>query len=161
IQKLLSLINDTSCGSIHANMAVGHPNRTLATISPAGNLKLTNNVVLYDVLVVPRDCDLKKEKILGTHSKFGGLYLFDMVNNCSVGKCNIVMCFNVSKFLWHNRLGHPADQVLSLLHNHLKISKSSSVPICEVYHRAKQPRDPFPLSNHKSKLIVELVHMDL
>lgn len=34
-------------------ITVGHPNGTLATISHVGNLKLTNNVTLYDVLVVP------------------------------------------------------------------------------------------------------------
>ncbi|GJX74193.1 ribonuclease H-like domain-containing protein [Tanacetum coccineum] len=48
-------------------------------------------------------------------------------------------------------LGHLVDQVLSVLHNDLKISKSSSMPVCEVCHRAKQTRDPFPLSSHKSK----------
>jgi hypothetical protein len=37
-------------------IAVGHPNGTLATISHVGNLKLTNNVTLYDVLVVPGYC---------------------------------------------------------------------------------------------------------
>ncbi|GJZ23403.1 hypothetical protein Tco_0560862 [Tanacetum coccineum] len=35
------------------NITVGHPNCTLATISHFGNFKLTNNVMLYDVLVVP------------------------------------------------------------------------------------------------------------
>ncbi|GKA52958.1 putative reverse transcriptase domain-containing protein, partial [Tanacetum coccineum] len=32
---------------------VGHPNGTLATISHTRNLRLANNVILYDVLVVP------------------------------------------------------------------------------------------------------------
>ncbi|GKA31192.1 ribonuclease H-like domain-containing protein [Tanacetum coccineum] len=100
------------------NIIVGHPNGTLATISNVGNLKLTNNMVLYDVLVVPdyyvslmsvnklikdikmfigfdeNKCyiqDLKKEKILRTGSESAGLYLFDMVNDNSVGKSNVVM----------------------------------------------------------------------
>ncbi|GKA02391.1 hypothetical protein Tco_0675056 [Tanacetum coccineum] len=107
MQKLLSLINDNTFGSIHVNMAVditclnitvGHPNGTFATISHVGNLKLSNN-------------DLKKEKFLETCSKFGGLYLFDMNKDCSV--------------------------VLSALHNDLKISKSCYVPVCEVCHKAK------------------------
>ncbi|GJW62599.1 ribonuclease H-like domain-containing protein, partial [Tanacetum coccineum] len=34
-------------------ITVGHSNGTLATISHVGNLKLTENVILYDVLVVP------------------------------------------------------------------------------------------------------------
>ncbi|GKB45085.1 ribonuclease H-like domain-containing protein, partial [Tanacetum coccineum] len=43
---------------------------------------------------------------------------------------------NNSKNNWHNRLGHPSDQ-------------------------AKQTREPFPLSEHKSTVLVELVHLDL
>nr|GEY38201.1 putative Gag-polypeptide of LTR copia-type [Tanacetum cinerariifolium] len=58
-------------------------------------------------------------------------------------------------------LGHPADQVLATMHNDLKISKTASVPVCEVCHRAKQSRKPFPLSDQKSKNLGELVHLDL
>ncbi|GKF87149.1 hypothetical protein Tco_0258026, partial [Tanacetum coccineum] len=35
------------------NITVGHPNGTVATISHVGDLRLLNNVILYDVLVVP------------------------------------------------------------------------------------------------------------
>ncbi|GJW65565.1 serine/threonine-protein kinase MHK isoform X1 [Tanacetum coccineum] len=34
-------------------LTVGHPNRTLSKITHVGNLKLNNDVVLFDVLVVP------------------------------------------------------------------------------------------------------------
>ncbi|GKB90804.1 ribonuclease H-like domain-containing protein, partial [Tanacetum coccineum] len=165
-----------------------HSNGTLATISHIGNLKLSKNVVLYDVLVVPRYCvsllfvnklikdskvfvgfdedkcyiqDLKKEITLGTSSKFGGLYLFDMDNNKSIGNINMVMSFNVSKDLWYHRLGHPADQVLNVLKSDLNLSKNTKVSVCETCHRAKQTRKPFPLSDNKSKSIGELVHLDL
>ncbi|GJU19061.1 ribonuclease H-like domain-containing protein [Tanacetum coccineum] len=104
--------------------------------------------------------DLTKKKTLGTCSESGGLYLFDMPAKCSLGKSNFVMDFNVSKLLWHNRLGHPTDKVLSTLHNDLKIFKSSFLPVCEVCYRAKQTREPFPLSDHKSKDLGELVHLD-
>ncbi|GJV56545.1 ribonuclease H-like domain-containing protein [Tanacetum coccineum] len=86
MRKLLNLINETSSASLHANVAgratffngnhltvstigmfdviditslnitAGHPNGTLATISHVSNLKLTNNIILYDVLAVPRYC---------------------------------------------------------------------------------------------------------
>ncbi|GJS52384.1 zinc knuckle CX2CX4HX4C containing protein [Tanacetum coccineum] len=79
--------------------------------------------------------------------------MFDMNNKCSVGKSNVVMFFRVSKLLWHNKLDHPADQVLSILKNDLSISKYTSVPMCEVCHRAKQTREPFPLSDYKSKTL--------
>nr|GEV67251.1 ribonuclease H-like domain-containing protein [Tanacetum cinerariifolium] len=126
-------------------ITVGHHNSTLASISHVRNLKLSSNVVLYDVLVFPGYCvsllsvnklnidskmyvgfdedecyiqDMKKEKVLKSSSESGGLYLFDMdkVNNSD-----------------------------------LNIAKNCSVPVCEVYHRAKQARDPFYLSDHKSK----------
>ncbi|GKA64059.1 putative RNA-directed DNA polymerase [Tanacetum coccineum] len=86
------------------NITFGHPNGTIANINHVGNLKLTNNVVLFDVLFIPEytvsllsvnkmikdsklhvgfnehDCviqDLKKENVLGTGSESGGLYMFD------------------------------------------------------------------------------------
>ncbi|GKF70318.1 ribonuclease H-like domain-containing protein [Tanacetum coccineum] len=121
---------------------VGHPNGTLATSSHVGNLKLSNNVILYDVLVVHGYCvshlsinklirdskmfvgfdenkcyihDLKSEKILGTGSESSSLYLFDVNESNCIGQSNAIMSFYVSKLLWHNRLGHPAEQVLSVL----------------------------------------------
>nr|GEV90488.1 acyl-CoA N-acyltransferases (NAT) superfamily protein [Tanacetum cinerariifolium] len=93
------------------NITVGHPNGTLATISHLGNLKFTNNVIMYDALVVRGYCDLKRENVLGAGSESDGLYLFNMDNDKSVGMSNMIMCINISKDLWHNRLGHHADQV--------------------------------------------------
>ncbi|GJW96531.1 ribonuclease H-like domain-containing protein [Tanacetum coccineum] len=139
-------------------ITVGHPNGTLATVSHVGNLKLTKNVILYDVLVVPGYCvsllsmnkmikdsklfvgfdeekcyiqDLKKEIILGTGSESGGLYLFDLQSDKNIGNVNMIHAFNVSKSLWHSRLGHPADQVLYVLKDELKFSKNTDVSACE------------------------------
>ncbi|GJU31836.1 ribonuclease H-like domain-containing protein [Tanacetum coccineum] len=103
---------------------VGHLNGTSATISHVQNLRLTFNVVLYDVLVVP---SYYRGGVLRTGSKNGSLYLLDINNDSSVGKSNVVLSFYVSKLLWHNRLGHPADQVLYVLKNELSISKNTSV----------------------------------
>nr|GEY18498.1 ribonuclease H-like domain-containing protein [Tanacetum cinerariifolium] len=182
---MINVVDVTSLSNI-----VGHPNGTLATISHIGNLKLIDIVILFYVLVVPGYCvsllsvnkiiknskmfvgfdeencyiqDLTRKKILETSSELRGLYLFDMHHKSStyVGESNMIMSFNVSKILWHNRLGHPADQVLATLHNDLKISKSFSVPVCEVYHRAKKTREPFPFSVYKSKNLGDLVHLDL
>nr|GEZ92150.1 hypothetical protein [Tanacetum cinerariifolium] len=170
------------------NITVGHPNGTVATISHVGDLRLSNNVIVYDVLVVPGYCvsllyvnklikdsklfvgfdedkcniqDLDKGITLGTGSESGGLYLFDDTKNKSLGNVNTVMAFNVSKDLWQNRLGHPADQVLNVLKNDLNLSKNTSVSVCETCHRAKQTREPFPLSDHTSMKPDELVHLDL
>ncbi|GKD95570.1 hypothetical protein Tco_1379467 [Tanacetum coccineum] len=63
--------------------------------------------------------------------------------------------------LYSGKLGHPADQVWFVLKNDLSVSKDTFVPGCEVCHKAKQTRKPFPLSKHKSKTLGELVHLDL
>ncbi|GKD78390.1 hypothetical protein Tco_1341011 [Tanacetum coccineum] len=154
MQKLRSLINETPSESIHANLiinsganqhltvstvgmfdviyifnlniTVGHPNGTLATISHVGNLKFTNNVILYDAL------DLKRETVLGAGSESGGLYLFNMDN----------------------------DKSVDLVTHDLHLSKSVSVSACETCRRAKQTREPFPLSDHTSKKLGELIHLD-
>ncbi|XP_071740258.1 uncharacterized protein [Rutidosis leptorrhynchoides] len=138
--KLLSLINDNIAPvEKNSNMAgnfvnhnlkltVGHPNGTQAKVVKVGNLKLTNNVVLFDVLVVPEYYDLKAMTTLGTGSQSGGLYLFDMNVLCMT--CNVCVHF-ISAQLWHARLGHPSDQ------------------------------EPFPLSDHKSQWLGDLIHLDL
>nr|GEV52780.1 hypothetical protein [Tanacetum cinerariifolium] len=140
--KLMSLLNDKSSHAANANMAVGHLNRTLVKITHVGNLKLNNDVILFDVLVVPEytisllsvnklikdsklsvcfdesKCyiqDLRKGKVMGTGSEFSGLYLFDEKFNVSATAINseYFSCY-VSKDVWHNRLGHPANQLIHL-----------------------------------------------
>ncbi|GJS73586.1 hypothetical protein Tco_0706427 [Tanacetum coccineum] len=57
VMKLMSLLNEKTCSSSQANMlTVGHSNETLAKITHVGILKLNNDVVLFDVLVVPEYC---------------------------------------------------------------------------------------------------------
>ncbi|GKB58682.1 ribonuclease H-like domain-containing protein, partial [Tanacetum coccineum] len=75
-------------------LLVGHPNGTEAFISKIGNLRLSNGLVLYDVLVIPEYC--------------------------------VTLM-----------LGHPA------------------------YPVAEQSRKPFPLSDHTSKILGDLVHLNL
>nr|GEV69815.1 ribonuclease H-like domain-containing protein [Tanacetum cinerariifolium] len=67
---------------------------------------------------------------------------------------------NLSKYIWHERLGHPSDQVLKVLKNDLALD-NSDLDHCEICQRAKQTREPFPLSEHKSSVLAELVHLDL
>ncbi|GJZ66033.1 hypothetical protein Tco_0622729 [Tanacetum coccineum] len=53
-QKLVALISDKSgSGCVHANIAVGHPNGTKALVTYIGSFKLSENMILTDVLVVP------------------------------------------------------------------------------------------------------------
>ncbi|KAJ0875397.1 putative RNA-directed DNA polymerase [Helianthus annuus] len=58
------------------------------------------------------------------------------------------------------RLGHPSDQVLAVLKDKFDVKSVEHGP-CDVCHRAKQVRVPFPLSEHKTKSLGELIHLDL
>nr|GEY09153.1 hypothetical protein [Tanacetum cinerariifolium] len=63
--------------------------------------------------------------------------------------------------LWHQILGHPTDPVLGALKTRLGFDNKYAFNPCEVCHKAKQTREPFPLSDHKSLDVGELVHLDL
>ncbi|GJW57466.1 ribonuclease H-like domain-containing protein, partial [Tanacetum coccineum] len=181
---LINVVANSNLGLI-----VGHPNGTQTYITKIVDLKLNNNITLYDVLVVPEytisllsvhelsrdnklfvgfnenNCyiqDLKANNTLGIGRQFNGLYLFDVDNACKiVSNCNISTCF-VSRTLWHQRLGHPVDPVLDVLKGFLNLdSQTISEHLCDTCNKAKQTREPFPLSEHKSSKIGELVHLDV
>ncbi|GJY53363.1 putative nucleotidyltransferase, ribonuclease H [Tanacetum coccineum] len=90
----------------HLKIKVVHPNRTKAFISKIGNLKLSNDLILYDVLVIPEYCvtliyvhklvkenkiivafdesrcyflnqDLNLRNVMGTSNQCEGLYYYN------------------------------------------------------------------------------------
>lgn len=165
------------------NMTVSHPNGTLAKIDKIGNLRLSNNITLFGVLIVPEYCvsllsvhklskdsklfvgfdesncyiqDLSIMKNVGTGKECAGLYLFDSGQGIKVNLSDYL-----SHNVWHNKLGHPANQVLKVLKNKVCSGIEPVNIFCEVCHRAKQTREPFPLSEHKSSVLGDLVHLDL
>ncbi|GKA57259.1 ribonuclease H-like domain-containing protein [Tanacetum coccineum] len=83
------------------NMTVGHPNGTKALVTHVGSLKLTDKIVIHNVLVVPgyQDSVLKTQVGIGNESN--GL------------------------------LGHPSDQVLDILKQKLNFETNSKTNICE------------------------------
>ncbi|GJU59725.1 putative RNA-directed DNA polymerase [Tanacetum coccineum] len=170
---------------------VSHPNGTEALITKVGNMVLTKDIILYDVLVVPEYCvslmsvhkiardsnlivafdesncyvlpqGLREMRCLGIGRQKDGLYFFNNEikgNNVLFEKANST-CF-LSKFVWHKRLGHPADQVLNVLNKDIVFEKTNDEIVCEVCQKAKQTREPFPLSDHVTKQLGDLVHLDL
>ncbi|GJV14374.1 ribonuclease H-like domain-containing protein [Tanacetum coccineum] len=58
-------------------------------------------------------------------------------------------------------LGHPADLVLNVLKDDLKIENKSQIKFCEICQGAKQTREHFPISDHTSSKLGDLVHLDL
>nr|GEV78046.1 ribonuclease H-like domain-containing protein [Tanacetum cinerariifolium] len=184
LARLMNLLNENGVSSANADMTgltVGHPNGTQALITKTGDLKINNEVTLYDVLVVSeytvsllyvhkllRDSklfvgfdesnsyiqDLKANKNVGIGKQYNGIYLFDVDNSCKLVSNNCIASCSVSKTLWHQRLGHHADQVFDVLKTTLNLdSHSKSDHLCDTCNKAKQTREPFPLSNHKTTKI--------
>ncbi|GJT78819.1 zinc finger, CCHC-type containing protein [Tanacetum coccineum] len=159
IAKLMSLIGDKPGNGIHTNMAGANQHITSSTKN------MTDVVDITDLNITaghPNRTDLKRENVLGTSNEAGGLYVFNTESKLLDFKSN--NCFlscNVSKGIWHNRLGHPSDQVLSVLKYRLSIGKPTHVMPCETCHHAKQVREPFPLSEHKFVSLGDLIHLDL
>lgn len=87
-----------------------------------------------------------------------GLYFFGDSNCSSSVECNSIGSCYLSKFSWHNRPGHPAEPVMEILKTKLNFDKNETITPCEICHKAKQIREPFPLSEHKSNNLGELVH---
>nr|GFA46103.1 ribonuclease H-like domain-containing protein [Tanacetum cinerariifolium] len=53
-RRLIGLLNDNGVSYANANMVVGHPNGTQALITKIGDLKINNDITLYDALAVPK-----------------------------------------------------------------------------------------------------------
>ncbi|GJT02372.1 ribonuclease H-like domain-containing protein [Tanacetum coccineum] len=173
----------------HLKIKVGHPNGTEAYISKIGNLKLSNDLTFYDVMVIPgyyvtlvsvhklikenkvivdfdeNRCyflnqDLNLKNILRIGEQCEGQYYYSdkgIKSNSSTFKFQCML----SQHDWHYRLGHPADPVLNVLKDSLSFDKSDNTGCCVICQRAKQTREPFPLSDHKSKNLGDLVYLDL
>ncbi|GKA26417.1 ribonuclease H-like domain-containing protein [Tanacetum coccineum] len=160
VLKLMSLLNDKFRFIAHANMAVGHPNGTLAKITHISNLRLNNNVVLFYILVVPEYCvsllfvhKLIKDSKLSVCFDESKCLIQDLKSKKFWGLVvNLLVCIyvdvNYDKFVVSNQRS-------------LNLSNIDHNSPCEVCHKAKQTRDPFPISEHKSTCLGELIHLDV
>nr|GEW00554.1 ribonuclease H-like domain-containing protein [Tanacetum cinerariifolium] len=129
-------------------------------------LKLTMMVKLLSLInekPAANVSDSMAGKIRGTGSESSGLYMFDYNHNgkAFTGMSNSSIASYVSKELWHCRLGHPADQVLSVFSDKISFKTGDHSSACDICHKAKQTREPFPLSDRKSFKIGDLIHLDV
>lgn len=117
------------------------------------------------VVFLPNGCylqDLQTDKVVGKRRANGNLYCYKCNNqsdnfvidtvDCK-GKTIASNCLNVTTLenrnngikgnvLWHNRLGHPSDDVIKHFDN--KVKQQLCEPY-DVYVKAKQSRSSFPL----------------
>ncbi|GJS92005.1 ribonuclease H-like domain-containing protein [Tanacetum coccineum] len=173
----------------HLKIKVGHPNGTEAYIFKIENLRLSNDLTFYDVMVIPEYCvtlisvhklvkenkvivafdknrcyflnqDLNLKNVLGIGEQCEGLYYYND-KGIKINTSTLRFQCMLSQHDWHCGLGHPADHVLNVLKDSLNIDKKDNIVCCEICQRAKQTRELFPLSDHKSKSLGDLVHLDL
>ncbi|GKB71726.1 ribonuclease H-like domain-containing protein [Tanacetum coccineum] len=130
---------------------VSHSNGTELLTTKVGNMVLTKDITLYDVLVVLEYCvslmsvgnklivafdeshcyvlpqGLREMKCLGIGKQKDSLYYFDETqDNNLVFEKTRPFC-NLTKDLWHCGLGHPSDQVMSALKNGIVVEKTNGV----------------------------------
>lgn len=91
--------------------------------------------------------DLLSGATLGTGELVDSLYCFTGSSGLA---CTIYSGNYVNSTLWHNRFGHPPNVALNPLKSVLKLSDFDASGSCEVFHKAKQGRELFSLSSHKS-----------
>ncbi|GJV29514.1 ribonuclease H-like domain-containing protein [Tanacetum coccineum] len=139
----------------YLKIKLGHPNGTKAYISKIENLRLSNGLTLYDVMVIPEYCvtlifvhkldkenkvivafdenrcyflnqDLNLKNVLEIGDQCEGLYYYNDKGIKSNNSTLRYQCF-LSQHDWHCRLGHPTDPVINVLKDTLQIDKKDNV----------------------------------
>ncbi|GJZ14332.1 ribonuclease H-like domain-containing protein [Tanacetum coccineum] len=103
--------------------------------------------------------DLMDVKIIEIGKQVNGLYYFDNIEGYLFKNGSVFS--NNSKINRHKRLGHLSDQFLSVLQDDLVFEDKTKNMPCDICRKAKQTRESFPLSEHKSTVLAERVHLDL
>ncbi|GJQ92446.1 hypothetical protein Tco_0003585 [Tanacetum coccineum] len=133
-QRLMSLLNVS-----YLDITVAHPNRTKAKVNQIGSCKLNDNLVIHDVLVVPG-------------------YQVSLLSVSKLAKDNkLSACFNkkdcvIQDSVLKSRVGtgYEKDGLYFL-----------NLGLVILSGQAKQTREPFPLSDHKSTAVGHLGHLDV
>ncbi|GJR08693.1 ribonuclease H-like domain-containing protein [Tanacetum coccineum] len=161
LSTLISLIKENSINGkgVQANMAVTHPNGTKAFITKIRNMPLTDYLTLFDVLVDPEyyvsllsvHKDARDSKLI---IAFDELKCYILNQDLRAGK--ILRTGRQFGGLYY----FDGNQGRELESSYINNNDKSDV-MCDICQRAKQTRDPFPLSDHISTEIGALVHLDL
>ncbi|GKC26996.1 ribonuclease H-like domain-containing protein [Tanacetum coccineum] len=146
-------VNNNSAGSSTSSTFSDDQISKLISLIKENSLNNNGNGVHANMAGI----DLMDVKLMGIGRQVNGLYFFDKLEG-NILHSNMS---NSTLFNWHDRLGHPSDQVLEELKHDLCLKNNIDNKSCEICLKAKQTREPFPLSEHKSTALGELVHLDL
>ncbi|KAK9178380.1 hypothetical protein WN943_027570 [Citrus x changshan-huyou] len=96
--------------------------------------------------------------LIGVGEQEDGVYIFR--SPASAKACRVSAEGNY--YLWHRRLGHASNKIISLL---LSVSKMECQKFrdepCDICFKAKQTRNVFPISMNKANDMFALVHCDV
>ena len=96
--------------------------------------------------------------LIGVGEQEDGVYIFR--SPASAKACRVSIKGNY--YLWHRRLGHTSNKIISLLPDVSKMEcqKFRDEP-CDICLKAKQTRNVFPISMNKANDMFALVHCDV
>ena len=102
--------------------------------------------------------DLATKKTIGEGFFLQGLYyLSSSSQNNTKNQVSIFSSIRQEQSLWHQRLAHPSDSVLTKLMPHLEIKNFA----CDTCHLSKSTRLPFPTSTSRANRMFDVVHSDI
>ncbi|KAL4323650.1 hypothetical protein GQ457_11G006340 [Hibiscus cannabinus] len=158
------------------------PNKTIVTVNYAGTIRLSDRILLRDVLYVPefrfnllavssliKDTDLtvlftKSHcliqdlcQVIGNGEFFQGLYLLQLPRL----PANLSTNESFALASWHDRLGHPSSSVFRFLKDVLPSVECNKNDLCTICPLAKQKHLSFPVSSTITNAPFELVHCDI
>ena len=164
------------------------PTKTLLKVEHIGDVFISNDLVLKDVLYIPdfkynlllvstllkydkfaisfvdSNClsqDKWLSKTIGKAELTNGPYLLRMKNeivNCI--QHTTLMC-KVSASMWHKRMGHPSIRRIKELAK-IEISDFPNCKeVCHICPLAKQRRLSFPILNNIAENVFDLIHCDI
>ena len=149
---------------------VGMPNGQNSVASKRGRVKLSSTIILYDVLYVPGlTCNLisvaqlVNELFCTVTNKLCVIQDYSMRRPIGVGEQRSWVFFFrdnqsekalvnqvITREVWHQRLGHPSDQVMSLLSGRIGSYNKEGSEVCDVCFRAKQTRSVFAIRDNQA-----------
>ncbi|XP_056864308.1 uncharacterized protein LOC130511370 [Raphanus sativus] len=173
-----------------SSVTVTLPNDSKVPITHVGTIKITDSLILYDVLLVPDFCfnlisvsslirtltcaahffpngcliqDLSQGLMIGKGSLYNNLYILD--TDHPVASKETLLCGMVSpdSFIWHQHLGHPSSSVFQKISTSLPSFKrvSSELSPCSICPLAKQKRLAYVSHNNLASAPFDLVHLDI
>ncbi|GJX27191.1 ribonuclease H-like domain-containing protein [Tanacetum coccineum] len=147
IAKLMSLLGDKHGNRIHANMAANGISYNFGwKIDSGANQHITSSTNNMTDIIDILELNITVGHPNGTTAKI----------RKDLKKENILGTGNEAGGLYVFN-----TEFLSVLKNRLSIGKTTHDMPCEVCHHAKQVREHFPLSEHKSDSLGSLIHLDL